>query len=239
MAPLLGLLGSGEFLAWAAGVDRFLLDHATSGDGSVAIVPAASAPEGDDVFDRWAAMGLDHYSSVGAKAFVVPVKVRDDAFADEVVAMIERASLVFFSGGNPAYVSDVFRDTPAWNAIVDLLERGGAAGGCSAGACMFGDVAPDPTAVGTKDAWSKPGLSLLKGYSIGAHWDALDTFYPGLQKLALKHVPAGSTMIGIDEDTAMVADGDDWRVIGRGAVHVYADGETARSYQDGTTFTLP
>ena len=38
---------------------------APSGDGSVAILPTASATEGDDVFDRWGAMGLDHYAEAG------------------------------------------------------------------------------------------------------------------------------------------------------------------------------
>ena len=50
------------------------------GDGSVVILPTASASEGDEVFDRWGTMGLDHYADAGVTAEVLPVKVREDAF---------------------------------------------------------------------------------------------------------------------------------------------------------------
>src|SRR5262245_63445341 len=55
------LLGSGEFEPWTHDVESRVLAEA-SGDGSVVILPTASAPDGDAVFDRWAKMGLDHYA---------------------------------------------------------------------------------------------------------------------------------------------------------------------------------
>ena len=50
----LELMGSGEFEPWSEEVDRFSLSRADFGDGSVVILPTASAPEGDEVFNRWA-----------------------------------------------------------------------------------------------------------------------------------------------------------------------------------------
>ena len=41
---------------------------APAGDGSVVIIPAASAPEGHDVFDDWARKGLDHYGAMKVEA---------------------------------------------------------------------------------------------------------------------------------------------------------------------------
>ena len=72
------LLGSGEFQPWSEVADRWLLDRA-EGDGRVLILPTASAPEGDGVFDRWASMGLEHFASLGMTAEVVRLKVRLDA----------------------------------------------------------------------------------------------------------------------------------------------------------------
>ena len=41
----------------------------------VAILPTASWPDGEDVFQRWAAMGVEHFTALGAE--VEPVLVRD------------------------------------------------------------------------------------------------------------------------------------------------------------------
>ena len=70
LRPLVGLLGSGEFLRWAGEVDRALLERARAGDGRVLVLPTASAPEGETIFGRWAAMGLAHYGELGIPAEV-------------------------------------------------------------------------------------------------------------------------------------------------------------------------
>src|SRR2546425_4751050 len=98
----MALLGSGEFEPWTEPVDRWLLERAT-GDGTVLILPAASAPEGDGVFDMWANMGLTHYGRLGIPAEVVPLKTREDAERPELTERVSSASMVYFSGGNPAY----------------------------------------------------------------------------------------------------------------------------------------
>ena len=76
--PSFLLLGSGEFEPWSTEVESLALADAV-GDGSVAILPTASASEGDHVFDRWGRMGLVHYAESGVPASVVPLKVREDA----------------------------------------------------------------------------------------------------------------------------------------------------------------
>src|SRR6266700_6484249 len=110
-------LGSGEFEPWTEPVDRLMLDRAT-GDGTVLILPAASAPEGDRVFDMWANMGLTHYGRLGIRAEVVPIKSRDDADQLEFVSLLERASVAYFSGGNPAYLASILQGSAFWNAVL-------------------------------------------------------------------------------------------------------------------------
>ena len=41
-----------------------------------------------------------------------------------------------------------------------------------------------------------------------------------------KAVPEDWTLIGIDEDTALVYDDGDWCVFGQGGVHMYRKGQT-------------
>ena len=65
--PTFLLLGSGEFEPWSTEVESLALADAV-GDGSVAILPTASASEGDQVFERWGRMGLDHYARSGVSA---------------------------------------------------------------------------------------------------------------------------------------------------------------------------
>ncbi|MGH2687793.1 MAG: Type 1 glutamine amidotransferase-like domain-containing protein, partial [Actinomycetota bacterium] len=217
---ILALLGSGEFLPWHAGVDRWLLERARP--GGVLVLPTASAPEGDEVFARWGSMGTTHYrDELGVDAEVVPLRTRADAERPELVARLDDAALVFFSGGNPAYLVHVLRDTPFWTALRSGMDDGLAYGGCSAGAACLGRVVPD-SAASRRDGslvWG-PGLGVLQRCCLAPHWDALETFRPGLTEEFVSSVPAGDRLLAVDERTAVFGDGRDWLVAGAGAVHV-------------------
>lgn len=217
---LLALLGSGEFLPWQAGVDRWLLERARP--GTVLVVPTASAPEGDGVFERWASMGVAHYrDELGLAAEVLPLRTRADAERPELVARLDDAALVFFSGGNPAYVVHVLTGTPFWSALQRGMAGGLAYGGCSAGAACLGRVVPDSAASRRDGAlvW-EPGLGVLRRCCLAPHWDALETYRPGLTDEFLGSVPAGDRLLAVDERTALFGDGREWLVAGAGAVHV-------------------
>ena len=88
--PTFLFLGSGEFEPWGTEVEATALADAV-GDGSVAILPTASASEGDHTFERWGRMGLDHYRGDGVPATVVPVKTREDADRNDLAASVEAA----------------------------------------------------------------------------------------------------------------------------------------------------
>jgi cyanophycinase len=221
--PLFGLLGSGEFEPWTEPVDRWLLERAT-GDGSVLILATASAPEGEEVFERWASMGLEHYDELGIPADVVPLKTRADAERDDLIRMLEPVSMVFFSGGNPAYLAGVLRGSAFWAALVEAMERGMAYAGCSGGVACLGQTAIDSTVLefDSPDLW-KEGLALFPRTYFGVHWDALDRYVPGLQAMFVSAVPSGSLLVGIDERTAIVGDGAEWSVMGSGAASLIED----------------
>ncbi|HEV2951807.1 MAG TPA: hypothetical protein VGZ51_06870, partial [Actinomycetota bacterium] len=82
------LLGSGEFSDWSEAADRWLLDR-TDGDGRVLVLPAASAPEGKDVFERWGSLGFAHFSRLDVKAEVVDLRTREDADDPRLVERLD------------------------------------------------------------------------------------------------------------------------------------------------------
>ena len=230
-----GLLGSGEFEPWSADVDRRLLAGAT-GDGRVLILPTASAKEGDTIFDGWGSMGLEHFGSLGIPAEIVPLKTREDASRPEFVAKVSEASVVYFSGGNPAYLAATLAGTPFWTEVLRAQERGLAYTGCSAGVACLGDKAPDSDSERFADGFWEPGLGVFHGVWFGPHWDALEGYVPGLSDFIVSSVPRGDTLFAIDERTAAVGDGVDWTVIGVAGVHVYRDGGWVH-HASGETFT--
>jgi cyanophycinase len=237
-ARAFALLGSGEFDPWTESVDRRLLGRPDARGSRVLILPTASAAEGDDVFDMWADKGKDHYDTLGIESRVVPLKTRADAANPEFVSALEDAALAFFSGGNPAYLASTLRDTPFWEALRAGIDRGLAYGGCSAGIACLGDTAPD-SARQTLDASSwAPGLRLFPGFQFGPHWDALDGFAPGLTDFIVSAVPEGSTLVAVDENTAIVGDGMAWDVEGMSGAHIFSNGAWTH-HGPGDRFELP
>ena len=234
MSGWFGLLGSGEFERWSVAVDEWLLTRAT-GDGLVLVLPTASAPEGDSTFDDWADRGSSHYARAGIPAEVLPVHDRVDAQDAVYSTMVERASMVFFSGGNPAYLARTLTGTSLWSAILQGLDRGMAYAGCSAGMACLGRTAPDSTVNELSGQMWQSGLGLFPRAWLGPHWDMLDRYAPGLVDHVVSSVPRGEFLVGVDENTAIVGDGRAWDVIGQGRVHIY-EGSVSASHADGSAF---
>lgn len=228
------LLGSGEFAPWTVDVDRWLLERTRRG-GPVLIAPTAAAPEGEDVFLRWARMGLEHYEKAGVLAEVLELRTRDDAFRDDVVARLATASVVYFSGGNPAYLVETLAGTPFWSALGSGLDDGLAYAGCSAGVAALGVRAPDSSARGFSDDVWRDGLGLFPRTLFGPHWDAVDSHIPGARAMIESAVPPGARLFAVDEDTAALGDGRTWSVVGSGAVSILEVGAWRR-HEAGDSF---
>lgn len=229
------LLGSGEFEPWGDDVERRALAMA-DGDGSVVILPTASATEGDAVFDRWGSMGLDHFAQLSVPAEVMPVKTREDALRPDLAERANAASMVYFSGGKPNHLARVLVDTPLWTAILDGLARGAVFAGCSAGTMIASQsrVHRDGRRAGT--GW-RFGLGLVPNVSFGVHWDRA-TRLPGVAWFMSAGIPDGTWFVGIDERTAILGDGSRWEVAGLGGVAVRSDGRS-RTFRAGESFSTP
>ena len=229
------LLGSGEFQPWSETADRWLLERA-DGDGRVLILPTAAAPEGRSVFDSWASMGTDHFATIGVASEVVPLEGRADAEDPAIVARLDRASVVYFSGGNPAYLARTLEDTTFWTRLQERLREGMAYAGCSGGVACLTETTFDSTSTDF-EAVLVPGLGAIRRAVFGPHWDVVDTWIPGARDFIVGSVPDGYTFLGLDEDTAMLGDGSSWEVAGKSAVHVRSGGTWA-TYREGDRFDL-
>jgi len=228
-------LGAGEFEDWHDDVDRVLLDGR---DGLVLVLATAAAQEGDEVFDRWTSQGAAHYERLGARVEAPSLKTREDAHRGALVSMLDDAALVFFSGGNPAYLASVLAGSPFWERLRSRLADGSLAyAGCSAGVACLSDPTYDSETDDLSRVWA-PGLGQFPGVLFGPHWGVIDTWIPGAQAFITASTPEGGTLVAIDEQTAMVGDGRDWAVHGAAGVHVYREGGWT-DHGAGATFTLP
>ena len=225
------LLGAGEFLPWSAEAELHVLS--TARPGPVAVLPTASALEGEKVFQRWAGMALAHYEEMGVEARVVPLRDREDASDQAVLEMLAGAGMFFFSGGNPQHLARVLDGTPVLEALLAGLHDGAVFAGCSAGAMVAGARGD-----GRGPAFWHVGLGLLTNVRFGVHWNRMPGYLPGLKELLVSGSRHGERhFIGIDEGTAIAGDGVRWRVFGGGGAEVRTGGERRR-YAAGEEFEL-
>lgn len=217
-------------------VDRELLASIGRDRPRVAIVPAASWPDGEAVFRGWAESGDAHFSALGAEA--VPVLITDRKSADDesAAASIAGADLVYFSGGKPGYLLSLLRDTAAGAALREAYARGAVIAGCSAGAMVLGGYQPQFGGRGflrPPFGW-QDGLGLVPGLVVIPHYDAIPEM---LVAPLFRAAPKGALVVGIDEKTALVGRDGSWQVQGAGRVTVWR-GRRRERHLSGETISL-
>jgi cyanophycinase len=233
----MALLGSGEFDPWSVPISRWLLERSRNPGGVALVFPTAAAHEGESSFSSWGEKGLAHFGSIEVPAEVVPLRTREDAHRDDVVCRLDDASLVFFSGGNPARLAQALRSTPFWSALCEAMDAGLPYAGCSAGVACLTEMTYDSETSGFDGLW-QPGIGYVRDILFGPHWDIVDTWVPGASEFIVGSVRPGQTFVGLDEDTAMIGDGTSWRVLGRRSIHVLRD-DAWSEHGDGDVFSLP
>ncbi|MEY4153146.1 MAG: hypothetical protein RL470_1205, partial [Actinomycetota bacterium] len=174
----------------------------------------AAGKEGEDRLDFWRQRGADQAERIGCEVKYLPVLTREDAHNQSWIEEIGKAGLIYFSGGDPVHLADVFRDTPMWQAITKAWREGASLAGCSAGAMAFGG-----TIMGIRKSQHAAGLNLLPGIEVIPHYDKMLGWLPDRVTSFIARGVSDATLVGIDENTALVYT-DAWRTFGRGNVHV-------------------
>ena len=231
----LALVGSGEYLPVMTGVEGMLLNGRPP---RYVQIPTAAAPEGEGTLKYWLDLGAAQADRLGVEQVPVVVRDRQDADDPEFAARIAGAGLIYLSGGSPTYLAQTLRGTRVWQAIVASWHAGSALAGCSAGAIAVTSWVP---AMRSPDREPDPGLGVLPHLRVLPHFDKMITWVPDLLGRATAQLPAGATVVGVDEDTAMVdmtGGGHTWQVHGRQQAWLLTEG-TRQGYPAGATMTTP
>jgi len=200
-------------------VKRFI-DLAGGTEAPIVIIPTAG--EADDEYDQYWS-GVRAWRENGAKHITV-MHTRDRTVADSeaFVKPIREARGVFFGGGRQWRLADSYLDTRTHKELIALLNRGGVIGGSSAGASILasfmvrGDTKSNEKMIGDHTV----GLGFLKNAAIDQHLLRRNRQFDMLEVIDKQPQLLG---IGIDEDTAIVVEGDRFDVIGKSYVVVYSN----------------
>jgi len=165
---------------------------------------------------------IEVFEKIGVKSVqAVDVSSRADAIAEENIKAVRESSGLFFTGGDQLHITSLIGGTELQKAIHEIYEKGIIIGGTSAGAAMMsnsmilqgdGEEAPKLGAVEMG-----PGMDLIVGCMIDTHFSQRGRH--GRLLTAVAHYPQDMG-IGLDENTAMIVDKGEMRVMGTGAVTI-------------------
>jgi cyanophycinase len=167
------------------------------------------------------------FTSLGAREVVsLRPESRRQARDPDLVEPLRKVSAVFLTGGNQLKLSSFITGTPFGDAIQAAHQEGTVVGGTSAGASILAEhmIAFGAGGSTPKQRMSQlsAGLGLLRGVVIDQHFEQRNRYGRLLSLVAQSPSLLG---LGVDEDTAAVIhDGTQLEVIGRGAVTV-VDGQ--------------
>jgi cyanophycinase len=196
---------------------REVVRRAKEGKGLVLVTVATNEPEAlaNDYRKAFAELGLKDID-------VLDIRTREEARDPENVKKVMKCSVVFFTGGDQLRITSQVGDSPIFTCLHDIFSNGGTIVGTSAGAAAMsgtmlisgrGDETVQISAIGMA-----PGLRLLPDVVVDTHFAERGRI--GRLVGAVAQNPA-NLGIGIDEDTAIIVNGEeDFTVIGSGGVYV-------------------
>jgi len=196
----------------------------------IAVLTAATSLPGEvgDIYIRvFERLGVE-------KVRVIDTGRREDADTPEALEKIDQATGIFFTGGDQARIIELIKDTKLDAAIRKRRTEGAVVGGTSAGAAMMPDTmiveGESETNPRVNVVEMGPGMGFLPGVVVDQHFAQRGRL--GRLISALMQQPA-VLGFGIDENTAIVVDGDEFDVIGYGAVTIVDESNTTYNNLDG------
>lgn len=198
------------------------IDRAGGPDAPIVVIPTAGG--GDDAdYGQWCGC-LAQLRANGARNLTV-LHTYDPSVADTeaFVAPLLEARGVWFPGGRQWRLADAYLGTRTEVALRGVLERGGVIGGTSAGASIQGsylargDTESNTVMMGDHEV----GFGYLRNTAIDQHLLARNRQFDLIEVIEARPELLG---IGLDEDTAILVDGDRFEVMGRGYVAIYDAG---------------
>ncbi len=139
----------------------------------------------------------------------------------ESLAVLRRATGVWFGGGRQWRFIDAYENTKAAELMHEVLKRGGVIGGSSAGASIQGEYMARGNPLGPEEIIApgyERGLGFLPGMAIDQHFTQRNRFKD--MELLIKTYPQ-LLGVGIDEATALIVQGSIAEITGRTRVNFY------------------
>lgn len=186
-------------------------------DSPIVVVPTAS--EAEDTGERY----VDVFDRVeSGPVRVVNIRTRREADDPALIALLDDAAGVFFTGGNQLRLTTILGGTDFAQAVRKANARGVHVAGTSAGASFVsGHMIAGGREGGTPKAGMvtlAPGLGLTTRVVIDQHFRERDRIGRLLTAIAYNPYAIG---LGIDEDTAAFIGPDKvFEVVGRGGITV-------------------
>jgi cyanophycinase len=223
------LEGGAEFGGRMRDPDLRALELAGGFDAPLRILPTAAAPDRNHV--HAGNNGVRWFQGLGARDVIsLPLIDKASANDEEIAESLRGAKLIYLLGGFTHYLGQTLKDSLAWKAAIEAYQNGAVIAGSSAGAMVMCQFYYDPY-----EGKIHEGLNLVPNSLVLPHHDTFGrNWAPGLTREIL-HV----TLLGIDEQTGMLDDGENhlWTVYGRGAVTLYRDGQ-AETHEAGEKFSI-
>lgn len=201
-------------------LERFL-QLAGGPQAPIVIIPTAG---GGDEYDEFYS-GLRAFHELGAfNLTVLHTHDPQEADSEEFVRPITEANGVWFPGGRQWRLADAYLGTGTEEELWKLLDRGGVIGGSSAGATIQGsylargDTRTNTVMMGDHEV----GFGFLRNTAIDQHVLRRNRQFDLVQVIEAHPELLG---IGIDENTAIVVQGDRFEVMGASYVLVYDNGK--------------
>jgi cyanophycinase len=186
-------------------------------DAPIVVIPTAG---GADRYDQYWS-GLAGLREAGATHLTV-LHTTDRAVAntEAFVRPLREARGVWFPGGRQWRLADAYLHTMVHDELRALLGRGGVIGGTSAGATIQGSyLARGDTHTNTVMMGDhEEGMAFLRNVAIDQHLLRRNRQFDLVEIVTARPELLG---IGIDENTAIVVQGDRFEVIGAGYVAIY------------------
>lgn len=212
----------------AAVIQRFL--ELAGGPGArIVVVPTAA--EGDVHNLDWDY--LEPFRDAGATNLTVlhtrdPAEANTQAFA----APLKEATGAWFTGGRQWRIADAYLGTLTEKEFRAVLDRGGVIGGSSAGATIQGSyLARGDTHANTIMMGDhEQGFAYIQNVAIDQHLLVRNRQFDLIEIIEAHPELLG---LGLDEDTAIVVEGNEFEVIGQGYVAIY---DSSRSVGPGGQF---
>jgi cyanophycinase len=251
LSACVALIGGEEFADGFEDVHAGLLADIGNGARRVVYLPTCASHDGPEVVEYWCDLARRRLGALGAA--VETPKVVDEASANDArnARLVAEADWIYLGGGFPHVAMRILPGTRVMAALEAARVRGALITGASAGAMLMCArsfvITPDMSAHfdqalshGRSPDWNPPlppALDCLGWVPRSLCAPHFDRIFP-TRWLEQGLLPTGFTLIGIDEQTALVNTRGGWEVRGRGAVTLIGDDRTPVRYVAGQQIML-